>query len=98
VIGCPIKFRFPEVPIGHAATGGIILRLIQMVGMLRVKELLFCGIMVDAEEALKIGLLTEIADDPGERATELTLYVGKMPAVSASTSKSSLERAVFSNL
>jgi hypothetical protein len=27
--------------------------------------------MVDAEEALKIGLLTEITDDPGEREMEL---------------------------
>jgi len=51
--------------------------------------------MVDAE---KIGLLTEIADDPGKRAMELAFYMGEMPAVSASTSKPSLERAVFPNL
>jgi hypothetical protein len=47
--------------------------------------------MVCAEESLIIGLLTEIADDPKERAMELALQMAKMPAVSASTSKSSLE-------
>ena len=38
VIGGPNKFRFPEVPIGHAATGGITLRLTQMTGLLQVKS------------------------------------------------------------
>jgi enoyl-CoA hydratase/carnithine racemase len=38
VIGSPnAKFRFPEVPISHAATGGITVRLIQMAGLLRAK-------------------------------------------------------------
>ena len=54
--------------------------------------------MIGAEECLKIGLLTEIADDPKERAMELALQMTKIPAVSASTSKSSLKRAVFPNL
>jgi enoyl-CoA hydratase/carnithine racemase len=44
VIGGPeAKFRFPEVPISHAVTGGITLRLAQMVDLLRAKELLLCG-------------------------------------------------------
>jgi hypothetical protein len=35
--GLEAKFRFPEVPIGHAVTGGITLRLVQMVDLLRVE-------------------------------------------------------------
>jgi acyl-coenzyme A synthetase/AMP-(fatty) acid ligase/enoyl-CoA hydratase/carnithine racemase len=99
VIGGPAcRFRFPEVPIGHAGTGGITLRLVQMVGLLRAKELLLTGRMVDAEESLRIGLLTEIAEDPKKRALELADQMANTPAISASSSKMSLERAVFANL
>ncbi|KEF57000.1 uncharacterized protein A1O9_07190, partial [Exophiala aquamarina CBS 119918] len=64
VIGGPeVKFRFPEVPIGHAATGGITLRLTHMVGLLKAKELLLRGQFVQAKEALGMGLLSESVDD-----------------------------------
>ncbi|RDW58877.1 hypothetical protein BP6252_13353 [Coleophoma cylindrospora] len=99
VIGGPkAVFRFPEVPIGHAVTGGISLRLVQMVGLLRAKELFLCGRFVDAEESLKIGLLSEMVENPKERALELAQQLAKLPRISASSSKSSLERAVFPNL
>ncbi|KAI9727376.1 MAG: hypothetical protein M1834_008447 [Cirrosporium novae-zelandiae] len=98
VIGGPAtKFRFPEVPLGHAATGGITQRLVSMVGLLRAKELLLSGRMVDAEESLKIGLLTEIAEYPKRRAKELALQMAAMPATSVLSSKMSLERATFPN-
>lgn len=96
VIGGPAaKFRFPEVPIGHAATGGITLRLSLLVGLLRAKELLLTGRWAEAEEALKIGLLTEIAEDPKARALELAKTLASMPGVSLASSKTSLERALF---
>jgi len=99
VIGGPkTVFRFPEVPIGHAVTGGVSLRLVQMVGLLRAKELFLCGRFVNAEESLKIGLLSELVENPKERALELARELAKLPRISASTSKSSLERAVFPNL
>ncbi|KAJ2983093.1 hypothetical protein NQ176_g950 [Zarea fungicola] len=99
VIGGPAaKFRFPEVPIGHAATGGITLRLTQMVGLLKAKELLLTGKWIEAPEALKIGLLSEIHDDPKARALELAKELAKLPAVSLAASKASLERSVFPNM
>ncbi|EXJ77816.1 hypothetical protein A1O3_08975 [Capronia epimyces CBS 606.96] len=99
VIGGPnLKFKFPEVPIGHAATGGITLRLTYMVGLLKAKELLLRGRFVEAEEALKIGLLTEAVDDPKARALELASQLEKLPAISARSSKASLERSVFTNM
>ncbi|KPI40600.1 putative crotonobetaine/carnitine-CoA ligase [Cyphellophora attinorum] len=99
VIGGPAaKYRFPEVPIGHAATGGITLRLSQMVGLLKAKELLLTGRWINAQEALKIGLLSELVDDPKHRAYELALELAKLPSISLSASKSSLERTVFPNM
>lgn len=99
VIGGPkATFKFPEASIGHAVTGGVSLRLVQMVGLLRAKELFLRGRFVSAEEALKIGMLTELVDDPKARALELAKELEACPAVALSSSKSSLERAAFPNM
>lgn len=98
VAGPQAKLRFPETTLGHAVTGGISLRLTQMVGLLRAKELLLRGRFIDAEEALRIGLLSELVEDPKARAVELAFELEKLPAVAAMSSKSSLERATFPNM
>jgi crotonobetaine/carnitine-CoA ligase len=99
VIGGPgAKFRFPEVAIGHAVTGGITARLVQLVGLLRAKELLFTGRYVEAEEALKLGLLSELVDDPRKRAIELACELAELPEVSLRANKSSVERATFPHM
>lgn len=99
VIGGPeAKFRFPEVPIGHAATGGITLRLTHMVGLLKAKELLLRGQFIPAKEALAMGLLSELVDDAKSRAMELAHELEELPAISAASSKASLERLVFPNM
>ncbi|KIV94919.1 hypothetical protein PV10_02639 [Exophiala mesophila] len=99
VIGGPgAKFRFPEVPIGHAATGGITLRLTSIVGLFQAKRLLLRGQFIEADEAARLGLLTELVEDPKARALELAYELAGLPAVSLSSSKTSLERAVFPNM
>ncbi|EXL55776.1 hypothetical protein FOCG_06320 [Fusarium oxysporum f. sp. radicis-lycopersici 26381] len=99
VIGGPgAKFRFPEVSLGHAVTGGISLRLPHMVGLLKAKELLLTGRWVDADEALKLGLLTEINHDPKVRALELARQLSELPSISLSSSKTSLERTLFDSM
>ncbi|PVH79817.1 putative coenzyme A synthetase [Cadophora sp. DSE1049] len=99
VIGGPqTKFKFPEASIGHAVTGGISLRLVPMVGLLRAKELFLTGRFVGAEEALRIGLLTEITEDPKLRALELAHETAGRPKIAMSMSKAALERAVFPNM
>lgn len=84
--------RFPEVTLGYAATGGITVRLTAMVGLLKAKELLMTGRWVGADEALWLGLLSEIADDPKKRLLELAGELARLPAVSLSVSKESIER------
>lgn len=99
VIGGPgTQFRFPEVPIGHAATGGITFRLTQLVGLLQAKRLLLRGQFIKADEAARLGLLTELVDDPKARALELAHEIAKMPTVSLAASKTSLERSVFPHM
>ncbi|KAK2740624.1 hypothetical protein FQN57_005993 [Myotisia sp. PD_48] len=99
VVGGPqAAFKFPEVTLGHAVTGGISARLTTMVGLLKAKELLLFGRFVAAEEALKLGLLSEIAHEPKARALALAMELEKLPAAAASSSKTSLERATFPNM
>ncbi|KAI1749878.1 putative coenzyme A synthetase [Xylaria castorea] len=99
VIGGPgTRFRFPEVTLGHAATGGITLRLTSMVGLLRAKELLMTGRWVESEEALRLGMLSEVSENPKQRALELAFELAQLPAIALSSSKTSLERQVFTNM
>lgn len=92
------KFRFPEVTLGHAVTGGISLRLPQMVGLLKAKELLIRGRTIGAEEASAHGLLSEIADNPKARAEQLAVELSELPRTAAASLKMSIERAVFPNM
>lgn len=92
VIASPdLRIRFPEVPLGHAPTGGITLRLPQLVGLMRAKELLLTGRWVDADEALRIGLCTEVAADPRRRALELATQLAGYPPRSVATVRRALE-------
>jgi enoyl-CoA hydratase/carnithine racemase len=69
-----------------------------MVGLLKAKELLMLGQFTDAKEALRIGLLTELADDPKSRALELAIQLAGMPRIAVMSSKTSVERAAFPNM
>jgi enoyl-CoA hydratase/carnithine racemase len=88
------RFRFPEVSLGHAPTGGASLRLPAVVGLMRAKELLLTSRWVEADEALRIGLVSELADDPGARARELAEQLAGYPRRSVAATKRGLELAV----
>lgn len=59
-------FGQPEVRLGILAGAGATYRLPALVGMARAKELLFTGRRLEAAEALQIGLVNRVVDDPGE--------------------------------
>ena len=54
------KFGQPEVQLGITAGFGGTQRLVRLVGRGRAKELLFTGDMIDAAEALRIGLANKL--------------------------------------
>jgi 2-(1,2-epoxy-1,2-dihydrophenyl)acetyl-CoA isomerase len=88
------RFRFPEVALGHAPTGGANLRLPAVVGLLKAKELLLTARWVEADEALRIGLVNELADDPHARAREQAATLAGYPRRSVASTKRGLELAV----
>jgi enoyl-CoA hydratase/carnithine racemase len=92
------RIRFPEVPIGHAHTGGISQRLPMLIGLLRAKELLMTGRWVDAAEAIRIGLVNESAPDALARALEVAQKLARTPARSLAATKRSVEASAFDNM
>ncbi len=70
-------FSFPEARLGVPPIFGSSQRLYKTVGVGRAKELLFTGRTVDAEEALRIGLVNKVvpADVLEEEAQRLAVQI-----------------------
>ncbi len=55
-------------------------QLVRLVGLDRAKEMVFTGRMVEGEEAVQIGMATQVTDDPRAAALELAAEIaGKNP-------------------
>ncbi len=61
----------PETRIGIFPGGGGTQRLPRVIGEAKALEMILRGLVVDAAEALRIGLVHELADDPLARALEM---------------------------
>lgn len=70
-------FSFPEAQFGVPPIFGLSQRLLKTVGMGRAKEILFTGRTVDAEEALRIGLVNQVVpvDALDEEANRLAVRI-----------------------
>jgi enoyl-CoA hydratase/carnithine racemase len=66
-----LRFSILEVKYGLIPDMGFTQTLPHLVGLDVAKELIWTGRMVEAEEALRLGLVTRIADDPRAAALDL---------------------------
>jgi len=66
-----LRFSILEIKYGLIPDMGITQTLPHLVGLDVAKELIFTGRTVDAEEALRVGLVTRLAEDPHASALEL---------------------------
>jgi enoyl-CoA hydratase/carnithine racemase len=64
-------FRFPELALGLVPAAGGIRRLVAELGPARAKEMILFGEQLDAETALRWGLVARVVDDPLAHAIEL---------------------------
>jgi non-ribosomal peptide synthetase component F len=69
-----------------------------MVELLKAKQLLLLGQFINEDEALRIGLLTEIHEDCKARAVEFARELAKLPRIASSSLKTSVERALSPNM
>jgi len=106
------KLGQPEISLGIIPGAGGTQRLPRLVGPARAKDLIYSGRMVEAKEALDIGLVDEVADDPYQKAVEIAKRYADGPRVALRAAKVaitwggrtdlrtglSIERETFSDL
>ena len=75
-----LRCSMPDVPAGRLPCWGGTQRLPRVVGPAQALRLLLLGVVVDAGEARRIGLVHEVVADPVARAGEvLSLWAGRGP-------------------
>jgi enoyl-CoA hydratase/carnithine racemase len=82
-------FGLPEVALGIVPSSGGTYRLVRALGPARAKELLLLKPRVDAAEAFRLGVATEMvaAGQALPRALELARQVAELPPLAASAAK-----------
>jgi len=86
-------FGFPEVALGILPTSGGTHRLVRLLGTARAKELALLRERLDADEALQVGLVTEVVPQGQalERALEHAQRLAALPALAASLTKEAID-------
>jgi len=94
------KFGQPEVKLGlipgHAGTQ----RLARLVGVAKAKELIFTGEMIDAQEALRIGLVNRIVapDELLEETKNIAKKIMEVGPTAVRIAKTVINRGIDANL
>lgn len=88
------QFGLPEVSLGLIPGFGGTVRLLQAVGLRKAKEMTFTGDMINATEALRLGLVNEVvpsADLMTVAMKKMNRILQRSPLAVASSKKSILE-------
>jgi enoyl-CoA hydratase/carnithine racemase len=86
-------FGFPEVGLGILPSSGGTQRITRLLGPARAKELILLGSRVDADQALALGLVSEIvpAGRALDRALALARGLAELPGLAASVAKQAID-------
>ncbi|MDR6265830.1 enoyl-CoA hydratase-related protein [Roseobacter sp. N2S] len=78
------KFALPEVTLGLMPGGGGTQRLIRAVGKARAMRLLMTGDRLDAQEAFRAGVISEVVEESSAipAAVSLAARIAKLPPIS----------------
>jgi enoyl-CoA hydratase/carnithine racemase len=90
-------FGLPEVEIGIVPSSGGTYRLVSLLGPARAKELILLRDRIDAAEALRLGLITEVADDALERSLQLAERLASLPPLAVQLNKGVVDRMAESS-
>jgi 2-(1,2-epoxy-1,2-dihydrophenyl)acetyl-CoA isomerase len=86
------RFTTAFIKIGLSGDWGGTWTLTRLVGTAKAREMFFTGDMIDAQEALRIGLVNQVAEDAELRETTMTLArrIASMPRVALGYTKKNL--------
>ena len=100
VCGDNAKLGQPEILLGIIPGAGGTQRLARLVGPARAKDIIFTGRFVDAEEALRIGLVDRVVapDDVYSAAVELASRYVSGPAVALRAAKAAIDGGLDTDL
>ncbi|MDW3222052.1 MAG: enoyl-CoA hydratase/isomerase family protein [Paracoccaceae bacterium] len=91
-----LKFGFPIArTLGNCLAAGNLARLSELIGAGRVRELIFTARLIEAEEALRVGLVSEVLTDEAAlmaRATDLADRIGGMAPLTLRATKEAMRR------
>jgi enoyl-CoA hydratase/carnithine racemase len=93
IAGRDLAFSIREIKWGLIPDMGITQSLPRLVGLDVAKELTFTGRTIDAEEALQLGLVTRLADEPLAAARELATELAGMSPDAMQRAKRLLEES-----
>jgi 2-(1,2-epoxy-1,2-dihydrophenyl)acetyl-CoA isomerase len=95
VAGRSARFGTGFIKIGLSGDWGGTWTLTRLIGTAKARELFFTGDMIDAEEALQIGLVNKVAEDADLLAATMTLAhrIAAMPRVALGYTKKNLAAA-----
>lgn len=96
IASAQLKYGFPIArTLGNCLAAGNLARLSELIGAGRVRELIFTARLIEAEEALRIGLVTQVLPDEAAlmaRAAELAEHVGAMAPLTLRATKEAMRR------
>lgn len=94
------KLGLPEIQLGIIPGGGGTQRLARLVGPSRAKDLIYTGRMLDAEEALRIGLVDQVvaADEVYSAARAWAEQFVDGPAVALAAAKKAIDGGLETDL
>jgi enoyl-CoA hydratase len=99
VASASARFGQPEILLGIIPGGGGTQRLARLVGPARAKDLVFSGRMVDAAEALAMGLVDEVAEgDAVEAALSRAVRFARGPREATALAKQAIDGGLDGSL
>jgi enoyl-CoA hydratase len=93
------KFGFPETGVGLTITSAGTKLISQLVGLGKAKELVFTGEIIDAQEALQIGLVNKVVSDAQllDAALKMCERIGRNSPMSLRLSRMALDQGLHSS-
>jgi enoyl-CoA hydratase/carnithine racemase len=91
-------FGLPEIELGILPSSGGTVRLVRALGVARATELILSRRRFDADDALRFGVVSEVADDgdASRRAIELATDVASLPPLAVEVTKRAIAAAAES--